>query len=232
MSVVVKHNPQLLAKLRSHIDSPPALLQYVEGLTHKERRTAGYQLAELLLPELDETRFWALFKTFVPHDAKAYLGTFLKAAGLLYLNRRLTFDGDELLYFARHTATAVDRQKFLSAMLPLLRDAAEVRLLLDRFDVTADEVRLIYLFKAGTGICYFCLFNLLKQHDGDVPLLGKYCMLLLRKADALSQKTASLINDYFGLGLELPRGLKPVEPYKLSKLNGNYSTFQYIINQI
>lgn len=232
MSVVIKHNPVLQKNMYDLLSTPEALLQYVSHLTNKERRTAGYLLADVLLPTLDEQSFWQMFHVFVSHDSKAYLGTFLKAVKVVYVGKSLTFDNSELKSFATDSATVIDRQKFLTEVLPLLHTPEEVKLLLEIFDVSAADTRLVYLYKSGTCPCYYCLFNLLKMHDGDVALLGKYCMLLLKKNDVLSKKMASLVNDYFGLNRDLPIGVKEVEPYKLSKLNETYDSFKYILDQI
>ena len=232
MSVVIKHNPVLQKNMYDLLSTPEALLQYVSHLTNKERRTAGYLLAEVLLPTLNEQPFWKMFHVFVSYDSKAYLGTFLKAIKVLYVGKSLSFDNPELKFFATDSATVIDRQKFLTEVLPLLHTPEEVKLLLEIFDVSSADTRLVYLYKSGTCPCYYCLFNLLKIHDGDMALLGKYCMLLLKKNDVLSKKMASLVNDYFGLNRDLPIGVKEVEPYKLSKLNETYDSFKYILDQI
>lgn len=232
MSVVIKHNPVLQKNMYDLLSTPEALLQYVSHLTNKERRTAGYLLADVLLPTLDEQSFWQMFHVFVSHDSKAYLGTFLKAVKVLYVGKSFSFDNLELKSFATDSATVIDRQKFLTEVLPLLHTPEEVKLLLDIFGVSSADTRLVYLYKSGTIPCYYCLFNLLKMHDGDMALLDKYCMLLLKKNDVLSKKMASLVNDYFGLNRDLPIGVKEVEPYKLSKLNETYDSFKYILDQI
>lgn len=232
MSVVIKHNPVLQKNMYDLLSTPEALLQFVSHLTNKERRTAGYLLAEVLLPTLNGPWFWKMFHVFVSYDSKAYLGTFLKAIKVLYVGNALSFDNPELKSFATDSATVIDRQKFLTEVLPLLHTPEEVKLLLEIFDVSAADTRLVYLYKSGTCPCYYCLFNLLKMHDGDMALLGKYCMLLLKKNDVLSKKMASLVNDYFGLNRDLPIGVKEVEPYKLSKLNETYDSFKYILDQI
>lgn len=232
MSLVVRHNPVVHGKILALLGEPDLLLQYVSCLSNKDRRTVGYLLAEIVLPSLEDVQFWNLFLIFVSYDSKAYLRTFLKAIKTLYRSKSLSFDCKELKMFAADRATIVDRQKFLTEVLVFVQDPSEVKLLLDIFGVNAVDTRLVYLYRAGTCVCYYCLFNLLKIHDGDTSLLGKYCSLLLKKEDSLSKKVASLVNDYFGLNKDLPIGLKRVEPYKLGRLDGSYNSFKHIIDQI
>lgn len=232
MSLVVRHNPVIQNKMFALQNEPEMMLQYVSGLSNKDRRTVGYLLAEVFLPSLAEAQFWKVFLIFVSYDSKAYLGTFIKAIKTLYHSKSLSFDCWELKSFATDKATVIDRQKFLTEVLVLLRDPSEVKSLLDIFGVCSVDTRLVYLYRAGTSVCYYCLFNLLKIHDGDLSLLGKYCSLLLKKEDRLSKRVASLVNDYFCLNKDLPVGLKRLEPYKLGRLDGSYNSFKYIIDQI
>ena len=61
MSLVVRHNPVIQNKMFALQNEPEMLLQYVSGLSNKDRRTVGYLLAEVFLPSLAEAQFWKVF---------------------------------------------------------------------------------------------------------------------------------------------------------------------------
>ncbi len=201
-----------------------ALLSLLDSLTNSERRTAGYLLAEEVLPVVSPANFWQLFAAVVPADTKAYLVTFLKAAVTLCGAEGFTVRDDSLKSFAA-IATHVDRVKVLETLLPALTRADEAAALLDLFAGDDVELRLGSLLRAGTPLAYYMMFCALRQHENNHELLRHYAALLIRRGDQLSFNMASVIRCYFGVegipgtfSMQLP-------PYMQSRLDGGPELF-------
>lgn len=232
MSNLRRHNPALQERLGSLLAAGDfaGLLSCLDGLNATDRRTAGYLLGEVLLPTLDAAAYWDVFAVVVPHDPKAYLGTFLKAGCRLYEGGRLKFGHRAFLRFAATDATVVDRRKTLEAFLPLLRTPEEAIALLDMFGVEP-ATRLPYLFRAGSRPCYFLLFQQLKALD-DVLFTRKYCLLLMQRGDRLSFNLASLLKHYFALE-NIPGTFSlRLEPYEQGRLDTSYEAFDKVLTSI
>lgn len=232
MSNLRRHNPALQERLGSLLAAGDfaGLLSCLDGLNATDRRTAGYLLGEVLLPTLDAAAYWDVFAVVVPHDPKAYLGTFLKAGCRLYEGGRLTFGHRAFHRFAATDATVVDRRKTLEAFLPLLRTPEEAIALLDMFSVEP-ATRVPYLFRAGSRPCYFLLFQQLKALD-DVLFTRKYCLLLMQRGDRLSFNLASLLKHYFALE-NIPGTFSlRLEPYEQGRLDTSYEAFDKVLTSI
>ena len=146
MGSLRRHNPALEERLERFLAAgdTAGLLASLDALGATDFRTAGYLLSETLLPRLSGEAYWTVFAAVVPHNPKAYLGTFLKAAATLYGDGRLDMAHRVMRRFAATEATPVDRRKTLEALLPLLRTPAEAVTLLDLFGIPASmlpEVR-------------------------------------------------------------------------------------------
>ncbi len=232
MSNLRRHNPALQERLDARLRAADydGLLACLDGLNATDRRTAGYLLGEVLLPALDGAAFWDVFTTVVPHDPKAYLGTFLKAGCRLYEAGRLTFSHSGFRRFAASQASVVDRRKTLGAFLPLLRTPEEVTGLFDAFGVEA-ATRVPYLFRAGSHPCCFLLFRQLKALD-DAALNRKYCLLLMQRGDRLSFNLASLLKHYFALERIPGTFSLRLEPYEQGRLDASYEAFDKLLTSI
>ena len=81
MSVLHKHNPVLQNKLQSYITAQDVngLVTCLQSLSVGEFRTAGYMLGEKVLVTATKDYFWKVFIQFTRQNAKAFLGTCLKA---------------------------------------------------------------------------------------------------------------------------------------------------------
>ena len=213
MSNLRRHNPALQERLGSYLATADSngLLACLDGLNATDRRTAGYLLGEVLLPTLDATTYWDVFAVVVPHDPKAYLGTFLKAGCRLYEAGRLDFSHSGFRRFATTDATVVDR-------------------LLDVFGVEP-ATRVPYLFRADSRPCCFLLFRQLKALD-DALLTRKYCLLLMQRGDRLSFNLASLLKHYFALE-NIPGTFSlRLEPYEQGRLDTSYEAFDKVLTSI
>lgn len=221
-----RHNPLLRNKLWQHMqaDDAAGLLHQLQSLTVAEFRTAGYLLAEDLLPQCSSQSYWRFFMTLVPAHSKAYLGTFLKAAVRLRACRKLQLDMQALTAFAAK-ATPIDIHKTLDTFLALQLSFDEAHSLVSIFTGNQLQQAAPHLIKAGTPVAYYLLFRLLKTAEAEPDLLRHYAVLLMRKGDPLSFKLASAVRQYFDLP-ELPGNFSlQLQPYELSRLDQGFDAF-------
>lgn len=220
MTTVRKHNPALRQRLSQLVEAGEfeKLVDTLDALSHADRRTAGYLLAEELLPEMTEaSRFWTLFGVLAGRNARAYLGTLLKAAAALYAAGRIELALPPLDY------TAVDAQKIAEAFLPVLRTPAEVASL---------RPSKIALVRGGTVPCCYVLFQELKQLEGRPQIQTRFCLELIRRGDSLGFNMAALVQAYFGLPPVNATFSLHIEPFQLSRLDENYESFAKTLTRI
>lgn len=224
MSTFQRHNAPLQQKLSLLVKGGKVeeLRTYLQSLSSSYFRTAGFLLAETVLPTCEQSDFWKFFVEIVPTNAKAYLGTFLKAAVKLYTAKRLSLDETTLQAFAV-SASTIDKQKVLQAFLPIVKQHGEVNCLIKWFH-TSDEQTYALLIRAGTLPCYYVLFNLLKTSDNNA-LIRHVAITLLKRGDGISYNLVSIIKHYFDIE-DLPAQLSlKVENYELSRLDMSYEKF-------
>ncbi len=215
-----RHNPILRERLSFFIKTRNAsgMGQMLEQLPHSAFRTAGYILAEDLLPALrDGSAFMDFFLRLVPQSPKAYLGTFLRAAVRLHAGGVLSLSDSRWADFATK-ASSIDSRKLLDTFLPLAETVQEIVFLLKTFCAPTLEAQGPFLLKAGTAVSYCHLFHLLRLAEGDDSTLKHYYVLLLRKGDQRSYNMASIIRVYFGLS-NLPGNFSlQLKPYQLGRI--------------
>lgn len=195
----------------------------LQTLSVSDFRTAGYLLAENVLPTLSSQTYWHYFVTIVPQNSKAYLGTFLKAAQKLYNMGQLQLSQTHLQSFAL-TCSDVDVSKMLTTLLPLLKTSDEVELLTTLFCHNQLSKASFYLVKAHTLPCYYQLFKLLRMAENATEI-RQVALSVLRRGDALSYRITSMLKAYFDIK-DLPVRLSfNVEDYQLSRLEQGYENF-------
>lgn len=230
---VHRHNPALRARLKPLTDSGNAegLKVLLNNLSNSEFRTAGYLLAEDLLPAIPSVEvFLNLFFNIVPTNARAYLGTFLKAATAFHADGRLKWHEAGWEAYAE-TASPIDRRKILDAFLPSARSVAEAKRLVSLFAPSELTARLSYLLKAGTTESYYLMFCLLRSVDDDHAIIRQQYLQLLKRGDQRSFNMACILRQYFDLR-DLPGEFSlNLRPYELSRLDLSPETFTKILNQ-
>lgn len=230
MTNIHRTNPYVKQKLQPYIDSANAekLLVALGSLSVSEFRTAGYLLAEDLLPQLRDEDFWTFFKALASANAKAYLGTCLKAATILYKQKKISFNVPVLTHISL-TGTPIDTRKTLDAFLPIARTADEVETLLRVFSCLDAEKAAPALHRAGTVQTYYVLFKLMKTADSRPDLLKQNVLALMKKGDKLSFNLASIMCQYFDLRDIPGRFSLRLQPYELSRLDSGIENFMKMI---
>lgn len=209
-----------------------ALRDRLKTLRHAEFRAAGSVMCEGRFWEtVTEAEFWRFFLVLAADNAKAYVGTMLKAAAARHCHRPLVCEAEAFRAFAQDVASDIDRRKTLDALLPLFDQEEKVERLMTLFRVNEenDRVRAGYLFRAGTPVCYFLLFRLLKKWEDDVPTLRRFAVELIRKGDKSSFNLACILREYFNLD-EVPGTFSLRLPaYELSRLDAHPEAFLKIL---
>lgn len=233
MTEVRRHNPVLRSRISACLSqgAPEALADLLAGLSNMDFRTAGYLLSDELLPEMkDSPAFWKFFCAVVPRSPKAFLGTFLKGASGMYERGCLDLTDDGLEQFSLR-ATPIDCRKILETLLPVVKTGNEVERLLRLFCDEEAGSRASFLLKAGTTVCYYQLFRVLKTLDGDPDTLRRYCILLMRKGDRRSFNLAGMLCRYFDIAALPGTFSLRLQPYQQSRLDESYDSFCKILNQ-
>lgn len=230
--------PRPTAQLRSRLAafivarSAEELRDHLRSLRNAEHRAASVVLAEAATwKALNEEEFWQFFLVLTKDNAKAYLGTLLKAVVALHRRTPMAFDNEELRKFAQQVASDIDRRKTLDAILPLLSNTAEIERVLMLFDLhnSEERIRAGFLFRTGTPSSYFLLFRILQRWEDDPTTLRRFAIELIRKGDKTSFNMACIVREYFNLealpgtfSLNLP-------PYELSRLDTHFEAFSKIL---
>lgn len=232
MTNVHRHNSRLSARLQplvAEADSS-ALSCLLNQLSHSEFRTASYMLAEELLPAMtNPSAFMTLFFDIVPQKPKAYLGTFLKAAAKLHAKALLNLKDERLHQFSARCSD-IDCRKILDSLLPVTSRREDADILLDEF-AKDTEFRLNALQRAETDLCYFLLFQNLRQEEENKDLIRHHYIVLLKKDNKRAYNMASIMRHYFDLQ-DLPGQFSlKLQNYELSRLEISYETFTKTLNQ-
>ena len=199
-------------------------------LSNGQRRTASIILSDDLLPSLQSAdTFMALFLAVVQSDAKAHLGTFLKAAVSLCRRGTVCVTDPRWEQFGA-TCTPIDARKTLDALVPLAKTPEETVYLVRALANDNLPLALHALQRAATVPAYFVLFQTLRQEEGNAALLREHYTLLLRRATPAAFRLASVLRTYFSLP-DLPgRFSLTLEPFQLSALETSFEAFAKTIN--
>lgn len=213
-----------------------AMSDYLNRLSNSAFRTASYVLAERVLPEVDNDKFWKCFSAIVPENTKVYLVTFLKAAKIKYKTDELFFFSPEFMAFAesvRQRGALIDRQKCLLMILPLLRTVKEVEKLLNAFCGSSCELRIKYLIMAQESVPgYFVMFQELIRGDFSSKQIQRFLTCVLDRATRYSFNFAAIAREYFGLSSYEGLFSLTIQPYEFSRFEQCYEEFKRVLNRI
>ncbi len=211
------------AKLRELSVEPHVLRDYLTGLSNAQRRVAQLCLEREILPVVPAGVFEDVFAVLFSTDSRAWLGCLLKV-----LTRRIG-EGSSVLGDCIEGVAAdmtdVDRRKMLLALIPLANDPDGVRMLFVKCGLVESGQWIQYLLQVNTRPAYFLLLGALRYVEHDHDLLLRTCQYLMRKGDALSFSTASLIR--LSYDIKEVRGTFSLHlaPYQLARVEQNYIAF-------
>lgn len=204
------------------------LTDCLSSLSVANFRTAGYMIGERYAQELSPQEFWKLTKALVEFRSKAFLGTMLKAYGERHRRGQASVNDEGIEEFCR-VLNAIDKQKVLGCLLPLMKDDKEVERLFSLLEYSNRAEWIPFLMQTNTVPCYYELFTSLRFVEDDYAYLVRIAAFIMKKGDERSYNLASLMKAYFGLD-EL-KGIfsLTLKPYQLSRLENSYKSFAEIM---
>ena len=230
MSILHKHNPVLQNKLQAYVTAQDinGLTTCLQSLSVGEFRTAGYMLGEKVLVTATNDYFWQAFIQLTRQNAKAFLGTCLKAFVRGYKDKKFSLSIASLQAFTTY-CTQIDCKKTLAAIFPILRTSDEVQELTSVFAQHEGKSLFADIIKAHTLPCYYELFRLLKAED-EVQI-RQVIMLLVKRNDPTAYSVANAFKRYFDI-MGIPVSFSShIEDYQLSCLDQGYDSFKKIITK-
>lgn len=212
-------------QLRALANEPESLYSYLLKSSNAQHRVACSALAEVVLPEMEVSPFWALFAHLHNADSKAYLGMLLKALNTMISNRGWSIL--ETGHFASicSTFSDIDVTKTIVSLLPKTVEVQQAEHLFSACGVGEGERRIALLLQVDTRVSNFMLLKALRYVEHDVVLLTRTCRYLMKRGDGHSFSLASIICTSFGL--EDVRGVFSLnlEPYEIARIESNFDAF-------
>lgn len=210
------------------------LCDYLQSLSNADFRAASVAMGKAeTWKELSQSEFWHFFATLATTNARAFLGTMLKAVTQRHRRQPLSWDDEALVGFLLHHATAIDKRKVVEALLPLMQQPEEAMPLLERTDWQTETLvgRAMLCFRIATPTTYYLLFHLLREVEDDRPLIRRFAVELIRKNEPMAYNLACMLRDYFALD-ELPGTFAlNLPPYELSRLDQGFEAFAKILRR-
>ena len=226
---IINRRLQAFAKVKAWSE----MSEYLNNLSNSAFRTASYVMSEHVLVTLDDEAFWQCFSKIAASNTKVYLVTFLKAALINYKKHTLNFCSKQFLSFANEVQlckTSIDRQKSLVLILPKLRTCEEACELLNAFCGHNELLKIHYLISATESkICYFVLFQKLRQSDLDDCDMAQILKMVLKRGSRMAYNFVSIMKSYFGLCSVGGVFSLQLNQYELSRLENNYENFVEVL---
>ena len=204
---------------------------YIDTLSNAHFRTAGYIIAERIVPVLDEVDTWSITLMLTAKNSKAFLVTMMKTVsqrlqeGTLHLH-----SNGSRAFLAQVQGNEVDKQKVIANLVPVLTEPDDVAWLLRKLSVEEGRPRIAHLITIPTLSASYVLFRTLHYVDHDTPLLTRTALYLMRRGDALGFNLASLLKAYYALESLKGTFSLTIQPYQLARLSADYKAFCQAMN--
>lgn len=208
---------------------------YLDSLSHSDFRKAGFILGENILPELPETVFWDVFLLLLRYDARALLGTMMKAAVRRVGRKALSLSHPgymQVAHYLNEGGFSVDKQKIILRLIPVLDAPEDLLALFRTMQVEEARVRVDYLLRHISLPTAYLLFQEFRRLDHDKAFLSRCCSLLMKRGDALSFNLASVTKSYFDLPAVGGTFSLRLRPYELSLLEASYADFCAVMRRV
>ena len=212
-------------QLRALANEPESLYSYLLKSSNAQHRAACSALAEVVLPEMEVSPFWALFAHLHNADSKAYLGMLLKAFNKIVSGKGWCVLETGQFASICSTFTDIDVTKTIVSLLPKTVEVQQAEHLFSACGVGEGERRIALLLQVDTRVSNFMLLKALRYVEHDVVLLTRTCRYLMKRGDGHSFSLASIICTSFGL--EDVRGVFSLnlEPYEIARIESNFEAF-------
>ena len=233
MSTDKHYNPaifQRLQQLAAQRDWQGISL-YIDSLSNAQFRTAGYIIAERIVPMLDEADTWAITQELAAKNSKAFLVTMMKAVSLRLQEGTLHLRSNgSRAFFAQVQGNEEDKRKVIANLVPIFTEPDDINWLLRKLAVEEGRPRIAYLINIPTLAASYALFRTLHYVDHDTTLLTRTALYLMRRGDALGFNLASLLKAYYGLEALKGTFSLTIQPYQLARLSSDYKAFSQAMN--
>lgn len=228
------YNPAIYARLQNLAAEHDwqGIFLYLSTLSNAHFRTAGYILGERVFPSLPETDAWAMTTALVSYDAKAFLGTMLKAVNKGFIDCKFHLHSNGAKTFLNSILSRpVDVQKTLLGLLPVMEKPEDILWLFRKLEVEEGEPRIPYLIRTHTMAAGYVLFRTTKYVEHDRVLLVRVVRFLMKQGDGFPFNLASLFKTYYGLDEVKGTFSLRIEPYQLARLDTSYEAFCLAMQQ-
>lgn len=209
----------ILRDFEQYKNDAQGLCRYLDSLSNSKFRMASGVLAESYLPTLSDEDFYAHFLSLTQHNAKAFLGTLLKAStGRNLLN-------EDFLLRLLPILTDVDKQKIVQHHLPLCTTPEEVNAIFRSLHITDSTHIFSLLLMTKTLPASFVLLQQLRYKEEDRRLLMKTASMLMMRGDEVSFNMAALMKALFCLDDLRGTFSLTLEPWELHRMETDYAYF-------
>lgn len=221
------------------------LITYLDSLSNRHFRTAGYLIGERMLTDASPEVFWQVAQRLITWQPKAFTVTMAKAATPRFKANTLSLDDDGFMRLAealKSDERLIDRQKLLFQWLPAVSQPATMERLFDMLGIHDSRRRVEFLLHTDGLVAAFVLLRTLRFEEHDRDYLTTVCRQLIRrastlshtqgKADSLSFNLASLLRTYFDLPDIQGTFSLALQPYELSRLDTDFDTFRRAVTKV
>lgn len=211
-------------KLRQLVLTPSQLTLYLDSLSNSAFRAASTSLADSVLNDIPQEAFWQCFQTLWEHNARAFLGTLLRALVNRYDSSTIDLHNPVFANVCQRF-TDIDRNKTLTALIPLMSQPDGIELLFRQCRFTEMKDWIPILIQIPTLPSGFLLLRSLRYIEHDRAMLIRTAHFLMKRGDNFSFNLASLIVASFGL--EQVRGTFSlnIPAFQLSRIEQNFHAF-------
>ncbi len=212
-----------------------ALQNYLSGLSNSHFRTAGYIIAERLLPSALADDFWAVMHSLVAWQPKAFTVTMAKAARLRLVAGTLTLQDSGfgvLAELLRDASRAIDVDKIVQLWLPDMRRPETIERLFAMLGVDDALRRIGFLVRVDTLAAGFVLLRTLRFEEHNRPLLVTTVRDLMRRGSSLSFNQASLAKAFFGLDEVGGVFSLSLQPYEMARVDTDFDVYSRVVRKV
>lgn len=198
-------------------------------LSNREFRRVEHTVCEVVLPRLNNDRFWDALCHLIIYNRHAFLAG-ARAVGHLAKDGSLSFGASAQQLAAHMKEKEQDMcTKIVDIMMPHLTTLQQMEDAFATFGVESPRSRLAILLKVESPMAYYLLFQNLKMMDDCKPLAVKCCQFIMKRQNDMAFNMVCLLKEYFDLDVIASRFSLQLQPYELNYVDKNYQTFLSVL---